>query len=449
LNKNRVLSLVALMSASFMSANDSLSTMFSDGNVSGQIRAFYLDREFQGTQGNTTHRNSLALGGHLKYETAEYKGLKLGVAFYTTNAIKVFDYDVLDPSLLGTGYENYSILGEAYIDYSFKEYGSDTQMKLGYQRYDTPMMGSDDVRMIPNTFEAYKLVNKDIEDVTVQVAQITSISYGTYSNLFIGGGVVATTSGYPSLAYETGKYYNLGKITTGKSTAGVTNILAKFKNENFFFIASNDYAWDIYNTLYIEAGAKWNCLLNENIHPFVKAQFIKQNSVGGNYMQYSNMLGNGEIDSMYEAIKVGATYNNLTFSAAYSTVTSNNSSDTSYKNAINSQFGGMPSYTSSMVSRHQFLAGTDASKVTGKYLFKDLGVNLSALGYYASYDMDRYSGYGLQRVATEAGFDIKYYPQYVKNLQLRFRGNFPRKFAETSAGDKGWNEYRFIVNYTF
>ena len=64
--------------------------------------------------------------------------------------------------------------------------------------------------------------------------------------------------------------------------------------------------------------------------------------------------------------------------------------------------------------------------------------------------MDKNSGYGVARTASEPGFDIKYYPQAVKNLQLRLRGNFPRNFAEGTAGaDTGWNEYRFIANYNF
>ena len=74
--------------------------------------------------------------------------------------------DVVDPSLLGTGFDSYSILGEAYVNYDMKSLGTNSNLKLGYQRYDVPMMGSDDARMIPNTFEAYKFTNKDINNVT-------------------------------------------------------------------------------------------------------------------------------------------------------------------------------------------------------------------------------------------------------------------------------------------
>ena len=47
-------------------------------------------------------------------------------------------------------------------------------------------------------------------------------------------------------------------------------------------------------------------------------------------------------------------------------------------------WGGMPAYTQGMVTRHQFMAGTDAYKVAGSYDWKDFGVNLSTGVYYAA-----------------------------------------------------------------
>ena len=85
-----------------------------------------------------------------------------------------------------------------------------------------------------------------------------------------------------------------------------------------------------------------------------------------------------------------------------------------------------------------------ATKVAASYDFKALGVNLSATGYYATFDLDDNSGYGTARTASEPGFDIKYYPASVKNLLLRLRGNFPTEFGN----DRDWSEYRFIANYS-
>lgn len=439
-----------LLAVSALQGAEDLSTMFSEGKASGQLRMFYVDREYQGGAGNDVHRNAMVAGGYLKYETAALNGLSAAAAFYTTKQIHWLDYAVQDPSLLGTQMQDYSVMGEAYISYDMGHLGTKSKAKLGYQRYDVPMMGSDDARMLPNTFEAYTLTNSDIDNVTFQLAHVTAIAYGTFSNIY-SGGILGSTSGYPAKGNAgTGTYHNLGQAAVGKDTRGVSHAMVSFKNKNFNAKVSDDYAWDLYNTLYVEAGASWDCLLNDDIHPFVSMQAIKQNSVGDNYMQFSPMGGDGDIDSFYRAAKVGAKYGGLTAYAAYSQTGANDAGEASYKNAIVTQFGGMPAYTQGMVTRHQFLAGTKTYKAAAEYSFKEQGANLSTALYYASFDMDANSGYGVERTASEAGFDIQYYPAAVKNLQLRLRGNFPRDFAETTAGnDTGWDEYRLIANYNF
>ncbi len=441
--KSIALSLAAMVGVSGLQAAEDLSTMFSEGTTSGQIRMFYIDRQYQGGSGADTHRNSLAAGGHLKFETAAWKGFSVAASLYTTNGMDAFNYDVVDPSLLGTALNSYSILGEAYANIDLTDFGTKSSAKLGYQRYDVPMMGSDDARMLPNTFEAYKFANKDLESVTFQVAHVDRMAYGTFSNIY-GGGILAATAGYPVKGNAgTGKYHNLGMATVGEETDGVTNAMVSFKNENFRAKISNDFAWDLYNTIYADAGMTLSIFS-------LDAQVIKQNSVGEEYMQSSSLGGTGEIDSLYWAAKVSAKLVGFSGYLAYSQTTANDAGDDAYKNAIISQFGGMPAYTQGMVTRHQFLAGTAAIKAVLAYSFKDMGANLSAAAYYTSFDMDANSGYGVERTATEPGFDVKYYPAAVKNLQLRFRGNFPRNFAEATDGaDTGWNEYRLIANYNF
>jgi imipenem/basic amino acid-specific outer membrane pore len=442
-------SIAAIMAVSNVYAAEDLSSMFSEGKTSGQIRMFYVDREYQGSSGASTHRDSFTIGGHLKYETATYEGLSLAASFYTANKINLQQHGVSDPSLLGTGLESYSILGEAYVNYDFSQFGTKTSAKLGYQRYDVPMMGSDDARSLPNTFEAYKFTNSDIENVDIQIAQVTRIAYGTFSNIY-NGGMLAATSGYPINGnIGTGKYTNLGDAAVGKNTNGVTNAMISYKAKNFNAKLSNDYAWDLYNTLYADATVSWNCLFNEAVKPFFAVQAIKQDSVGDNYMKYSTFGGDGDVDSLYWAAKVGANYAGFSAYLAYSETSKNDATDTYYKNAIITQFGGMPAYTQGMVSRHQFLAGTKSTKVAASYSFKGQGINLLTSAYYSSFDVDENSGYGVARTAYEPGFDIQYYPAAIKNLQLRFRGDFPRKFAEGTSGDTGWDEYRLIANYNF
>ncbi|MEY3002355.1 MAG: hypothetical protein RLZZ428_730, partial [Pseudomonadota bacterium] len=112
-----------------------------------------------------------------------------------------------------------------------------------------------------------------------------------------------------------------------------------------------------------------------------------------------------------------------------------------------SPWGGSPAFTQGMVTRHQFMPNTDAWKVSGTYNFTEL--NLNATVYYASYDigagnaLPSGTSYITNDTTTESGFDLIY--QATKDLQYRFRGNFPNDFKTCT----DWNEYRFIVNYNF
>lgn len=439
MRKNLVISLAAFMalgSLDVMGADD-ISSMFSQGKAGGQVRMFYIDREYQGSAGNKTHRGSTAIGGHLKYETAELNGISLGAAFYTTNEID--SRNTKDQTLLGKDNDNYSILGEAYLQY---KYGN-TSFKGGRQKLKTPMLGDDDARMIPNLFEAYVLTNKDVAGTVLSVGHVTKFAQGTFGRTY-SGGILSATSGYSYVdsQNQVGSFANVGTYAFGEKTDGITMASAVYTGvENLKLQLWDYYAHDIMNIIYGEANYSWKCPLSDSLKPYAGVQFIKEDSVGDEF--------GGNIDSTYGAAKLGVKVEGFDISFAYSKTGKNNVGDDARENAIVTPWGGMPAYTQGMVTRHMFLAGTDAAKVALSYNFKELGTNLSTTAYYAEFDMDANSGYGIARTASEAGFDAIYYPQTVKNLQLRLRGNFPRAFAESVSGKTGWNEYRFIVNYNF
>ena len=118
MNKTLRLSLVSMLAITGLQAAEDLRGMFKEGKVSGEIRAFYVDRAQDGW-GAAVHRNSTALGGHLKYETAAYEGLSLGAAFYTTNRVlRSVEYTNTSPALLAKGGFSQDILGEAYLKYT-------------------------------------------------------------------------------------------------------------------------------------------------------------------------------------------------------------------------------------------------------------------------------------------------------------------------------------------
>lgn len=440
--------LVSVMTLNIYAADD-LSSMFKEGKAGGQIRAFYIDRDYSGIV--STHRDATAIGGYLKYETGVYNGLNLGAAFYTTNGLMIRDNKAtnpeVDPTLLGKDNDSITYLGEAYFQYK----NGNTTFKGGRQKLDTPMAGSDDARMLPNLFEAYMLSNTDIKDTMFMAGHITKFAQGTFGRAYNGAGsyadkVLSVTSGYSMVDSKNhvGEFVDMGTYAIGENTLGVSVLSASYTGVKGLKLQLWDYyAHDILNAIYAEATYGWSYA--SSIAPYVAAQWINERDVGSNAMAELN-----KVKSDFLGAKAGVKVANFDL---YGAVSHNTKEDNA---AINggtvTPWGGMAAYTQGMVTRHQFMAGTDTWKAAASYDWKDYGINLNTGVFYVEFKMDPLNGYstaGYQTTASEAGFDIIYNPQAVKNLQLRLRGNFPREYKETAAGNMDWDEYRVIANYNF
>lgn len=441
------LSIVAASLITSSYAADSLDEAFKNGKFNGHIRAFYIDRNWQGAlESAKIDYDAVAVGVDLHFETDSYYGFSAGIGLYSDNDFGLNDSDPkkVHTSILGDNGDSYSFVGEAYVQYK----NGNTTFKAGRQKLNTPLAAADDARMIPNLFEAYVLTNTDLSDTTLIAAHITRIAPGTFFNQYRSssatGQALALTAGYGGNADASiGDFEDMGWYAIGKDTSGVTAAAVVYKGiKNVKLQAWNYYAHDILNALYLQADFKWNCLISDKIKPFAALQYINEKDVGDEYA--------GEVDGNYFGLKIGASYNKLTVYGAYSTTGSND--DAAVNGGIITPWGGMPAFTQGMVTRHQFFADTDAYKIAASYKWSDFDINLKTAIYYASFDVGKDNAYSPDHswTATEAGFDFIYYPKAVKNLQLRFRGNFPRSFYEKANGDDlGWNEYRFIVNYNF
>ena len=148
--------LVSLLSA------DALDDIFKNAKVDGYIRGGYQNQDISGDKSY----KSDSIGGKLHFETANYNGISAAVSFYTTNKISNNDGEGI--AFFDSDNKSYSILGEAYLQGVF----GNTTIKLGRQELDIPFADTDDIGMIPNTFEAGVLINKDIPDTTIVLAQV-------------------------------------------------------------------------------------------------------------------------------------------------------------------------------------------------------------------------------------------------------------------------------------
>ena len=127
-----------------------------EATFEGQLRVGYQNHDTQGT-----NENEVAIGLKLHYESATYYGLQVGTTLYTTQGNGDAGFEGVP--FFDKNNENYTTIAEAYLKGTF----SNTQLIIGRQSFETPFADSDDIGMVPNTFEAITLVNTDIQDTTL------------------------------------------------------------------------------------------------------------------------------------------------------------------------------------------------------------------------------------------------------------------------------------------
>ena len=127
-----------------------------NSGVSGQIRFGYSNTE----DGSGQKVESAAIGGRLGYVSPVWKGVSVGATGYTTNAIGSLDDD---PLFLDSNGKSYSIAAELWLQAEF----ANTAIKVGRQIIDTPFADTDDIGMIPNTFEGVVVTNNSLANTTI------------------------------------------------------------------------------------------------------------------------------------------------------------------------------------------------------------------------------------------------------------------------------------------
>lgn len=157
----RVIGLLLLVTISINICADTLSDAFLNARYDGNVRLGYQSHEVE----NDTE-TEFALGLKLHFETAPYYGVQAGATLLTSNGNGKEGFEGVP--FFDANNENYAILGEAYLKGTF----SHTTLVLGRQSFDTPFADSDDIGIVPNTFEALTLVNKDLKDATIFISQV-------------------------------------------------------------------------------------------------------------------------------------------------------------------------------------------------------------------------------------------------------------------------------------
>lgn len=272
---------------------------FSEGKVNGQIRAAYIQNDYDA--GGDDYAG--AIGGILKYETKTLNNLTLGIAAYVSQDLRFIsgDDEHKSPDFFNDERKSYVYLGEAYADYTTDVWN----VRIGRQQIDTPFADTDDIRMHPNTFEAAMATYKGFEHTTVL------------------GGYLSRMAGYDS-GDDISSFKRLdGDDSHGAAVIGVMNdSIEKLGVQGWYYSVDN-----IADMVY--ADATYLIPFSDDAGLELSAQFARFNEKSGSGID-------GNVYGLAASLNAGA----LTLGAAYN----GGNNDTGKAPTVG--FGGGPYFTS-------------------------------------------------------------------------------------------------------
>ncbi|MEZ5524095.1 MAG: OprD family outer membrane porin [Pseudomonadales bacterium] len=151
-----------LVTASLLTAAASQPAFASgeNGEFFGNLRLGYISAE----DDTGIRAKSSAIGGKFGYLSPQWNGLSAGATVYATEDLGQDD----EGSFFGADGDGYAILGEAYL----QAHVGNNVIKGGRFEYDSPFADTDDIRMVPNTFQGAVFTNTSLADTTLQVAHL-------------------------------------------------------------------------------------------------------------------------------------------------------------------------------------------------------------------------------------------------------------------------------------
>lgn len=378
------------------------------GRISGQVRMFYFLQE-ESPEGDSFDRTkeSFAIGGQLRYETPwladHFGGVVNGFL-----AAPLFDglnrERYAGGGLLNDKNHGFAVVGEAY----FKARYGKTEARLFRQRMETPIVNGNDSRILPNTFEAYGLESRDIENLVLRAAWVDKIKKRD-SDDFISMTQAAGISNE-----------NNGLIMLGADWSP-TDALG--------FRVWNYYAPDLYNTLFFQTDYSYQ--IGERLETHVQVQGISQQHVG------DNLLGN--MNSLQGGLRWGVSFSGLTLDIGGTIV--DDTDDVRY------DWGANPFFNSLMSSDFN-RAGEKALFLAATYDFSTIGIEGFSANFKAGFGDTPDTGKNASYDRNEYNLNLSYdFGEYLEGLSLLNRWEY--QDADRSMGGRDVAQVRVRLQYDF
>jgi hypothetical protein len=161
------------LAAATLLAGNVMAMDLAGGALTGDVRALYLSVDdgtdtFTGTGLGINPTFSMDIGSGLSFEV----GAGIAVPVMESDDAVAGSMALGKVNDDGDGSEMYALLNKYNVTYSFGE----GFVKVGAQNLDTPLAGSDDIRLVPNTFTAAVLGYTGVKNVTLIAAQVMSMA---------------------------------------------------------------------------------------------------------------------------------------------------------------------------------------------------------------------------------------------------------------------------------
>lgn len=316
-------------------AQDETSTIFDEGSVNGNIRAYYNTRDYP----SRTDEAGFALGGALRAETGRWGETdwgRIGVGFYTAHDL---DLNSDDPAEVNNRLgDELEVLGEAYTQFFFGE----SKLSLGRQLFNTPFANPGDAFIVPMTFSGVSFENKSISNLSLQVHQLNEFK-NRNSDEFIDIGV-----------WTTSRLGVAPTATSGTLILGAVYAPSRLNVQGWYYGFD-----DLFDMVYLQTNYAFTG--SEKFKPFVGAQYGNQQETGDELL--------GAVDSTLWGIMGGAGIGKTKVTLAYNGVAENE--DTFSNGAFLAPFSFATSaiFTNSMLETMENVDAGDAFKLTFEYAF--------------------------------------------------------------------------------
>lgn len=247
---------------------DSMPAFFRDSTLRTDLRSYYRDRVTTGTQPPSV-KEAWATGGSLSWESGKlFERLHGGVTLYTSLPLYA-PQAYGNTGLLLPNQDGFAVVGQLYgqLDLPF-----DHTVTAGRYAWDTPYIGRQDSRMVPNTFYGYTVLR-----VHEDKARDLSFRYG--------GGYIATIKKRDAdtfvpmaqaagAAVDRGTAAGGGVLTWGPASIG----------------AFEYFTQDLLNILYVEGS--YGAEVWREAEAILSAQFADQRATGANLLTGSYFATN-------------------------------------------------------------------------------------------------------------------------------------------------------------